>query len=191
MSNTEMWLIVFVGLTCLAILIQAGVLIGILVTVRKAVQTGRDEADQYRSKLTPLIDTGSQLIHTANELVASTQNLIKNLQPHIESTATELAGMARDLHTEANRLQTSVDEVAARARQQADRVDGMTTSFLDGVDRFGHFLNEAVRMPIRQINGVVAATRAVVETLRAPAPPRRVQPNPAPLPVGDDKDLFV
>jgi methyl-accepting chemotaxis protein len=191
MSNTEMWLIVFVGLTCLAILIQAGVLIGILVTVRKAVQTGKEEADQYRSKLTPLIDTGSQLIHTANELVASTQNLIKNLQPHIESTVTELAGMARDLHTEANRLQTSVDEVAARARQQADRVDGMTTSFLDGVDRFGHFLNEAVRMPIRQINGVVAATRAVVETLRAPAPPRRVRPNPAPLPVGDDKDLFV
>jgi hypothetical protein len=68
----------------------------------------------------------------------------------------------------------------------------MTTTFLNGVDRFGSFLNEAVHMPLRQINGVVAAAKAVVDALRAPTPQRgRSRPVPQPMHVGDDKDLFV
>ncbi len=192
MANTETLLIIFIAITALAVLLQAGVLLGIYVTVRKAVKSANEQADEYRAKLTPLIDTGSQLIHTANDLVASTQKLIKNVQPQIESTVTELAGMARDVRAEANRLQASVDEVAARARYQVERVDGMTTTFLNGVDRFGSFLNEAVHMPLRQINGVVAAAKAVVDALRAPTPQRgRSRPVPQPMHVGDDKDLFV
>jgi uncharacterized protein YoxC len=192
MANTETLLIVFIGLTTLAILIQAGVLVGILVTLRKAVQTGKDEADEYRAKLTPLIESGSQLIHTANDLVSSTQTLVKNLQPQVETVVTELAGMAKDIHAEANRLQTSVDEVAAQARRQVDRVDGMATSFLNGVDHFGHFLNEAVRAPIRQVNGILAAAKAVVGTLRSPGPSRPLRrPAPQGMHVEDDKDLFV
>ncbi len=192
MANTETLLIIFIAITALAVLLQAGVLLGIFVTVRKAVKSANEQADEYRAKLTPLIDTGSQLIHTANDLVASTQKLIKNVQPQIESTVTELAGMARDVRAEANRLQASVDEVAARARYQVERVDGMTTTFLNGVDRFGSFLNEAVHMPLRQINGVVAAAKAVVDALRAPTPQRgRSRPVPQPMHVGDDKDLFV
>ena len=192
MANTETLLIIFIGVTAAAVLLQAGVLLGIYVTVRKAVKSANEQADEYRSKLTPLLDTGSQLINTANDLVASMQKLVKSVQPHIESTVTQMADMARDIHAEAHRLQASVDEVAARARYQVDRVDGMATSFLNGVDRFGQFLNDAVRMPIRQINGVVAAARAVVETLRAPAPGRpRSRRTPEPLHVADDKDLFV
>ncbi len=192
MANTETLLMIFIAITALAVLLQAGVLLGIYVTVRKAVKSANEQADEYRAKLTPLIDTSSQLIHTANDLVASTQQLIKNVQPQIESTVTELAGMARDVRAEANRLQASVDEVAARARYQVERVDGMTTTFLNGVDRFGSFLNDAVHMPLRQINGVVAAAKAVVDALRAPTPQRgRPRPVPQPMHVGDDKDLFV
>lgn len=192
MANTETLLIVFIAITGAAVLLQAAVLLGLFLTVRKAVKTANEQADEYRTKLTPLIETGSQLINTANDLVASTQKFIKNIQPKVESTVTELAGMAGDIRAEAARLQASVDEVAARARHQADRVDGMTTSFLNGIDRFGHFLNEAVHMPIRQVNGVVAAAKAVVDSLRAPAPPRpRSRPAAQTAHVADDKDLFV
>ena len=199
MANTETLLIVFVAITGAAVLLQAGVLLGLLITVRKAVQTANEQADEYRSKLGPIIDNGSQLINTAsqlintaNDLVASAQKLVRNVQPPVETVVTQLAGMATDIRAEAARLQASVDEVAARARYQADRVDTMTTSFLNGVDRFGHFLNDAVHMPLRQINGVVAAARAVVDTLRSPIPPRpRSRPTPQGMHVEDDKDLFV
>jgi methyl-accepting chemotaxis protein len=188
--NTEL-LLILIGVT-VAVLLQAGVLYALYRTVSKAVQSANQQAEDYRAKLTPIIDAGGQLINTANELVASAQKLIKTVQPHVESTVTELANMARDVHAEANRLQQSVDEVAAKARRHADRVDGMVGSFLDGLDRFGTFLNESVRTPFRQVNGIVAAARAVVDTLRSPRSPRsRQRPTPPSMYVGDDKDLFV
>lgn len=187
--NTEL-LLILIGVT-VAVLLQAGVLFALYVTVSKAVKSANEQADEYRSKLTPLIDTGSQLITTANDLVASAQKLIKTVQPQVESTVTELANMARDIHAEANRIQQSVDEVAARARAHADRVDGMVVSCLDGLDHFGQFLNETVRTPFRQVNGIVAAARAVIDSLRSPAPRSRQRPTPPSMYVGDDKDLFV
>ncbi len=188
--NTEL-LLILIGVT-VAVLLQAGVLFALYRTVSKAVQSANDQADDYRAKLTPIIDAGSQLINTANDLVASAQKLIKTVQPHVESTVTDLTTMARDVRAEASRLQQSVDEVAAKARSHADRVDGMVVSFLDGLDRFGTFLNETIRTPFRQVNGIVAAARAVIDTLRSPAPPRsRHRPTPPSMYVGDDKDLFV
>jgi ABC-type transporter Mla subunit MlaD len=191
-ANLEILLIVFIGITALALLLQAGVLLGILLTVRKAVNTGKEEADGFLTKLKPMIDSGSQLIQTANELIVSTKTLISNVQPQIQSTVAELANMAHDVHVQANELQASVDEVAHRARHQVDRVDSMATSVLNGVDRFGSFLNEAVHMPLRQVNGIMAATRAVVDALRAPSQARpRSRPAPPSMRIAEDKDLFV
>jgi len=191
-ANLEILLIVFIGITALSLLLQAGVLLGLLFIVRKAVSRGTEEADDFRAKLKPVIDNGGQLIQTANELIASTKTLINKVQPQIESTVAELANMAHDIHAQANELQASVDEVAHRARHQVDRVDSMATSVLNGIDRFGTFVNEAVHMPLRQVNGFVAATKAVVDALRAPAPARpRPRPAPRSMPIAEDKDLFV
>lgn len=189
----------FIGITALAVLIQAIVLAGIYFTVRKAVQTSKDEADAYRAKLTPIIDTGSQMLDMARELilstktfVTSTKTFVENLQPELQSAASELSSMVRDIHSQANQLQASVDDVALKARNQVDRVDTMATSLLNNLDRFGHFVNDAVRMPIRQMNGIVAAARAIVDTLRAPAQANpRSRPSTDPVHAAEDKDLFV
>jgi methyl-accepting chemotaxis protein len=191
-SNTETLLMIFIGITALSFLVQAVVLLGILLTVRKALHTGKEEADEFRAKLKPMIDNGSQLVTNANDLIASSKTLINKIQPQIEATVAEMAKMAHDIHAQANELQASVDEVALRARQQVDRVDNMATSVLNGIDRFGTFVNEAVHMPLRQVNGFVAATKAVVDALRAPAPARpRPRPAPRSMPIAEDKDLFV
>lgn len=194
--NTELFWIL-VGMT-VAALMQAFVLLGIFLTMRKAMQTVKEQADEYRGKLAPLIETGSHLIISGKDLVASTQTLINDLRPEIRAAATELADMTRDIREHVDRLQSSVDDVVQKAHHQADRVNGMATSFLNGVDHFGTFLNEAVRGPIRQVYGFVAAARAVVETLRSPSPGRpqaaarpRPRPSPQAVPGDDDRDLFV
>jgi hypothetical protein len=46
----------------------------------------------------------------------------------------------------------------------------MTTEALNGLDRAGQLLTQAVSVPARQVAGVVAAAKAVLETLRKPAP---------------------
>ncbi len=191
----EVLLIVFIGITAMAVLLQAFVLLGMLLTVRKAVKLGEQQANEYRSKVGPILDGAKELmtvakdtLETGKSVVTDTKGLIAKLQPALTTAATELSDMARDIHQQANDLQTSLDEVAHKARVQADRVDTMTTSVLNGVDRVGSFVNQMVQMPIRQVNGLVAAAKAVVETLRrTPQPPRA----PQPAQVAEDKDLFV
>lgn len=195
MANTETLLIIFIAITGLAVLLQACVLLGLLLTVRKAVKTANEQADEYRSKLMPIIDSsshllnsGTQLIGSVKNLVTTAQTLVKDIQAPAQAAISEMELMTRDIHAQALQLQASVDEIAQKARYQADRVDNMTTSFLNGLDRFGSFLNDAVHAPIRQFNGVIAAARAVVDTLRSPAPSR---PRSRPTNVAEDKDLFV
>jgi hypothetical protein len=189
-SNLETLLIVFIAITGASVLLQACVLLGMFLTMRKAVATGKEQADEFRAKLTPVLDNSKEFLAAAKDLVATAKSVIETLEPRLDSAATEMADMAHDLHVQTSRLQASADEIAVKLRHQADRVDGMTTSLLNGVDRFGGFVNEAVKVPVRQVSGIVAAARAVVETLRAPVPPRPRRAAPE-THVTDDKDLFV
>lgn len=196
MSN-DMFLMIFVGITAVAVLLQACVLLAMFLVIRKAIEGGKEEAAEFRTKLIPVLDSskalmesGQDVIKMAKDVMKSANSLITDLEPHLEAAATELANMTRDVHQQANQLQAAVDEVAFKARRQVDRVDHMATSTLNGLERFGNFVNEALNVPVRQLSGVIAAAKAVVGTMRAPAPPRpRRAPHAAP--VAEDKDLFV
>jgi methyl-accepting chemotaxis protein len=196
-SNVEMLLMIFVGITAVAVLLQACVLLGMFLIMRKAIVAGKEEVAEFRAKLIPVLDSskelmesGQDVIRTAKDLMKTASSLITDLEPHLESAATELANMARDVHQQTNQLQAAVDQVALKARRQVDRVDHMATSTLNGLERFGSFVNEAVNLPVRQLSGVIAAAKAVVGTLRTPAPPRPRRAGP-PASVADEKDLFV
>ena len=54
--------------------------------------------------------------------------------------------------------------------RQTVRVDTMLTGALDSVEKAGEYVTGAVNKSIRQANGILASIRAVVETLRGPAP---------------------
>jgi len=196
-SNQETLFIIFIAFTGLAVSLQAGVLLALFLTVRKALASARERTEGFEGKIYPLVQTMHQFLTSGQEVVESIRALVAKLDPRLQSAAAELDAMTKDLHGQALRLQASVDDVAFRAHRQAARVDGMTTSFLNGLDRVGGLVNQAVDAPIRQVSGVIAAVKAVVETLRAPAAPRRRRtPQPAaasqqPVHQTGDQDLFV
>jgi hypothetical protein len=196
-SSIETILTVMVGITALAVLMQACVLLAMFVAVRKAITLGKEQADEFRSSVVPVLHTSKEVLATTNEALVSVKAVIARLEPKLDAAATDLADMAQAIHAQTTRLQASVDEIAGRVRQQAVRVDGMTTSVLNQVDRAGGLLTEAVNVPMRQVSGVIAAAKAIVEALRAPVPPR---PRRSPTPTHpesqatrtvDEKDLFV
>jgi methyl-accepting chemotaxis protein len=196
-SNIETLLMIFIVITAVAVLLQACVLLGMFLTMRKALETGKEGAEEFRAKIDPVLDStkelmqsGKELVQSGKDLMTAARGLIADIEPHLESAATELDDMTRDFHHQANRLQAAVDEVALKARLQADRVDHMATSTLNGLERFGSFVNEVVNLPVRQLSGIVAAAKAVVGVMRAPSSVRSHRPL-HPAPVADDKDLFV
>jgi hypothetical protein len=63
-------------------------------------------------------------------------------------------------------VQSSVEEIVERVRLQSNRVDNMVSGVLDTADRAGSYVNDVVTRPMRQISSILAAAKAIIESLR-------------------------
>ena len=145
-------------------LLQAVILLALYLTIRKTAKSLHEELQGLRSSVVPAI--------------SGMREFTLRVGPKIESLTTDLADVAHDLRAQSVELQTSVTEVMERVRRQTSRMDAMLSNVLDGVDRAGGFVVDAVSLPIRQLSAIVASAKAAIGVLRAknPEPPRRVNP---------------
>jgi len=154
-----MTLTILVAVIAVAGLIQLFVFIAIFVAIKKGMTEAGEYAKDFRSDIVPVLEHSKKLISVTRELIT-------RLEPKLEAAAADVADLAHIASVEARKMQESADEIAERVRRQAARVDGMATEALDTVDRVGNFVNQAVSVPLRQVSGVVAAGRAIYDTLR-------------------------
>jgi uncharacterized protein YoxC len=166
--------IVVAGVVAGTLLLQVILLIAILAGVRKAANAVREDINEIRDSVTPL--------------VTQTQELLARVGPKIDATATDLAAFTRALRIQTASVQTTVIEISESARQQAGRIDGMVTSVLDNTERAATMVNDAVSKPLRQLTGALAFLGAVVETLRAP---QVHAPKPPGEPTHGDSGMFI
>jgi methyl-accepting chemotaxis protein len=177
--------LICIAVTALAVLLQAAVLIAMYLALRKSIGSLREEVEDLRSSLMPMVDKSRELIDNSRVLVDSTRRLFARVAPKAEATASDVARVARGLREQTEELESAAQEILARVRIQTSRMDAMTTSGLDALDRAGSFVAETVGKPARQLSGLVAAAKAIVESLRAPAhEPRRAR-------LSGDEDTFI
>ena len=183
--NNEAVELVCIAVTALAVLLQAIVLSAIYVALRKAIGSLRGEVEDLRSSLMPVANNTREVIVEARALIDNTRRLFARMAPKAEATASDVARVARGLREQTEELELAAQEVFSRVRFQTGRMDAMTTSGLDAVDRAGSYVAETVGKPVRQLSGLVAAAKAIVESLRGPArEPRRAR-------FSGDEDTFV
>ncbi len=164
--------LVIVAAVAVTMLLQAIVLLAIFSTLRKAAQSMREDVEQLRTTVIPVIENVRELlVHTG---------------PKIESAATDLAALSQNLRRQTADIQVAGKEIIDRLQKQSQRVDSMLTKVLDAVDRTGGFMTDTVTKPMRQLAGLLASAKAVVEALRSDSPTHSA---------GDkargDKDMFV
>lgn len=152
--------LVIVAAVAAALLLQTIFLLAILATVRKMARSFKEEVEDLRSSVMPV--------------VYNTRDLLARVTPQIESTVEDLALMARGMRQQTAELQASAKDVLDRLQVQAGRLDAMVTSVLDTVDRASAFVAETVSKPVRQISGLLASVKAVVESLRTAESSRNV-----------------
>jgi uncharacterized protein YoxC len=162
-----------VAIVAVAFLIQAIVLVAALSVLRKLAKSISEEIEDLRSSVMPVIE--------------NTRDLFARLAPKIESTTSDLAVLTRALRDQTADVQAAADEIIARARRQASRVDTMLSSVLDAVDRAGVFMADTVAKPMRQLSAFLASAKAVIESLRSSEGVPRAEANRG----SGDNDLFV
>ena len=165
--------LVFAGVAALALLLQAIVLVAVFFATRKALKTVREDIEDVRSTVMPFINDARQTF--------------ERVAPRIEEATADVAALTHSLRTQSDDLKNASSEIIERARRQASRVDSMATGVLDAAERAGAFVNDAITRPMRQLSGILASIKAVVDTLRAPDPVARPRSNPKP----GDPEMFV
>jgi hypothetical protein len=166
-------LLAFAVVTGLAVVLQAIVLLAILASMRKSAGAIRKEVEILRASLTPILFDTRELIASSRDTLISAQVFITNAQefltrvsPKVEAAAGDLVEITKVLRTQAGQVQSTVTEIMEKVRKQSGRLDNMTSSFLDTVDRAGGFVSDVVSRPVRQVSGILAAVKAIIESLR-------------------------
>jgi len=171
--DTQTVQLIIVGVTALALLVQTIVLLMILSVARKAAKSMREDVEDLRSSLLPII--------------FNTRDLLVRITPKLETTAEDFAQMAASLRDQTADVQQSAKVAMERMNRQFTRVDSMFTSTLDTVDRATSFVTGTVSKQVRQLSAVLASAKAIIESLRSPEPPAPRASRPVPGPVhGDD-----
>lgn len=160
-----------IGLGALALLMQSIILLAIYMGVNKATKKVQEDLDELRLKVIPIVD--------------STRGTLERVTPQLESTVADIAELARGLRAQAADIEVAVDQIVSRVQKQSSRIDTMFSGTLDAVDKASVFVAETVSKPVRQLSGLLASVKAIVESLRASetgfhAPKTH-----------DDKDMFV
>ena len=167
--------LVIIGVAALAVVMHAVVLIAILLAMKKAATAMQRDIQELRASVTPIIlDSRDFFERTApkvedfiSSVAPKIDDFITNTAPKVEATASDVAEIVHTLRVKTAEAEFTVTEMLARAQRQTSRVDGMVTTALDSVERAGGFLEKSVSKPVKQISALVAAGRAVVQSLNA------------------------
>lgn len=156
-SNTDSILIIFVAIVGVLALVQMCVLLGIFIALRKAAKSTLEATDDFKATVLPMIH--------------STRELVERISPQIVTISAGLAELTETARAESRGVSFSVSEIMERVNRQTQRLDAMLTTSLNAMEHAGQVVESAVAAPVRQVNGIVAAIKAIVETYRSEAPP--------------------
>lgn len=138
-------------LVSVAVLMQAGAMLGIFLAIRKItgqVETARADIKQ---RLDPLVE--------------STLEIVNNSREPLRTISANLAEISTILR---NRT-TSADQVAAelldKSRTQIVRVDRMVSGLVDKVETTADVVQKGILVPINEVSAVMKGVRSGLEFL--------------------------
>jgi|ERR1039457_487433 uncharacterized protein YoxC len=149
--NHDTLLLIFVGLTGFALLVQAIVMLAFFLTIRKTVAAVQADVQELRTGIMPVL--------------TKSRELMDQLGPKVDSIATDLAGLARTLREQGAEFQASTNEILGRVNRQAGRLDLMFTNVVDGVEHASNVVVNSVNGPVRQISAMIASAKAFLTVL--------------------------
>ena len=135
------YLPVFVAITSAAVVIQAGILIGMFIALRKTSSRMEALATEVSSKVLPT----AELAHA----------MLSELRPRIENVAANLSESTNIVRAQIEGIDSTMTEILDRARLQVIRTDELVGRAIDKVENATESVQKTVSIPVKQFSGII------------------------------------
>ena len=140
---------IFIAVTTFAIVVQAGIMVGLYLAVRKSTAKMDALAAEVKSKALPTIET--------------VQSLLVEMRPKINVMTTNFSESSTLVRNQLGRIDATLTDALDRARLQVIRADELLNRTMDKVEETSEIVHKTVISPLRQVNGLMAAISTGVE----------------------------
>ena|SRR5215472_14189545 len=142
-------LMLFIAATAFAVVIQAGILVGLYLAVRKSSARMEALAVEFKDKALPTVETA--------------QSMLVELKPKIEAVTQNVSESSTLVKTQLTRLDATLTDALDRTRLQVIRADELLTRTMDRVEETSDAVHKTVVSPLRHVNGFISAISTGVE----------------------------
>jgi len=142
---------VFVLLTGLAVMLQAGILLAMYLAMRRSTMLMENLAAEVKAKVLPTI--------------SHAESLMTDIRPKIEIIAGNLQDSTTVLREQVERMDATVKDAVDRGRLQIIRADELLTRTLDRVEQTSEMVHNTVISPVRQFSGLIQGLTVGLEFL--------------------------
>jgi len=151
MNNT--WLTIFVVATAIAVLIQAGILAGMLLVLRKSSAKVESLAEEVKTKVLPT----AELAH----------EMIIELRPKITTVSDNVSVSTTVLRNQMERMDATLTDIIDRTRLQVIRADEFVNHTMDKLEETREAVTRTVVSPVKHISGLMHGVTAGMEAFFA------------------------
>ncbi len=166
----ENLLIVFIVVTALAVLVQAGILAGMYFALRKTSAKVESLAEEVKTKVLPT----AELAHA----------MMTELRPKIENVVDNVSVSTTILRTQMERVDATLTDIIDRTRLQVIRADEFVNSTMDKLEETREAVQRTVVSPVRHISGLMHGVTTGLEAFFS----RRRERNSATVP---QDEMFI
>jgi methyl-accepting chemotaxis protein len=146
-------LTVFVILTGIAVLLQAGVLLAIYIAMRKSTERMEALATEVKTKVLPTVEQA--------------QEIMTEVRPKLSVIVENIQDASTLVRSQVQRVDATVTDVVDRTRLQVIRADELFSRTLDRVEQTSEVVQKTVVSPVRQISGLMQGITVGLEFLFA------------------------
>lgn len=154
-------IIAIVMLALVAVILIGGIVAGLFAT--KLIKRAEAAGQRAERRLLPMLDT-------VEGLVQSLTPKIKSITENAEQISYSVREKVDELSVTVGELNETVREINLKTRVQVSRVDGIVTEAVATTEEISQTVQNGIKVPIRQIAGVIAGVRAGLDTLIARSP---------------------
>ena len=140
---------IFIAVTTFAIVVQAGIMVGLYLAVRKSTAKMEALATEVKSKALPTIET--------------VQSMLVEMRPKIDVMTTNFSESSTLVRNQLGRIDATLTDALDRTRLQVIRADELLNRTMDKVEETSEVVHKTVISPLRQVNGLMAAISTGVE----------------------------